>query len=866
LTAACRSWDDATVIRLFTQVSLREHRAHWGRALLVIAGIATGVALMVAIDLINTSVLLSFDRTFAALAGPADLEVTLGIGEVGFAEDTIDVVGRDPAVALAVPLVRGTIALADDPTETLQLFGAELNAEEDLARYGVRLASGRRDALAALTDGHAILVTEAFAARRGLSVGSAIALATPRGVDTYVIRGTLTSEGIARVLGGQLVVMDLAAAQTLLVKEGRIDQLDLVRRPGTDAAATRARIAAALPATLTVGTPDRRATRYADILAGLQATFDGMSMLCVLAGLFIVYNATATGVAHRASIIGTLRLVGGNARQLRALLLIEATVLGAAGAISGVVVGVVLARVLIALVGNVMGTMTQMRFFVPDLALDVRRQLGVGALGIVVALCAAWLPARQATTLEPLAVACGTLGRTHLSTRTLVLFFIGLVVLSAATIGAGEYWRLTPLAAGGSTACASAGIVAGLVVVSALGGVLPRFLPRLFGICGRVAAANVVRAPVRSGVTVGAIALVSGIALTIADITASYLQTAAEYVTEMHDGDLTVSAVATEGGWLETPLAPGIAAEIGRIAGVQRVETVRIVPGETFRGARIGLLALAPDALTRIGPALWRGGDRMRGREALAAGRGVTVSTIFSDRFGVRVGDRLDLDTPKGALTTPVVGITSDLSSNAGTVMLSRTLYEEWWGDPSISRVNVYLEPGVAVEDARRRIAAQLGDRYRLKILALRENLAYHDDKIRRAFAFADTLQLLVAIVTVAGIFDLLLSGIIERRRELAVWRLNGAAEVAVRSTIVIESLTLGALASAVGLGTGVVLSWTWVHVLIPRLIGYDLTYAFATLSTVVTIVLVLLMTALAGWAAASRATRASVLEGLRAE
>ncbi len=172
------------MIRLFTQVSLREHRAHWGRALLVIAGIATGVTLMVAIDLINTTVLLSFDRTFAALAGPADLEVTLGIGEVGFAEDTVDVVRRNPAVALAIPLVRGTIALADDPAETLQLFGAELNAEEDLARYGVRLASGRREALAALTDGHAILVTEAFAARRGAACRRAPRLRSRRRAES----------------------------------------------------------------------------------------------------------------------------------------------------------------------------------------------------------------------------------------------------------------------------------------------------------------------------------------------------------------------------------------------------------------------------------------------------------------------------------------------------------------------------------------------------------------------------------------------------------------------------------------------------------------------------------------------------------
>ena len=438
------------------------------------------------------------------------------------------------------------------------------------------------------------------------------------------------------------------------------------------------------------------------------------------------------------------------------------------------------------------------------------------------------------------------------------------MALSAAMIFGGERSGSMMLSAFGSTVWNGSGLVGTVAFVGAVAGAFSRWLPRLFGVAGRVAAANLVRMPVRSGVTVAAIALVTTLTFTLCNVTASYLATAAEYIAELHDGDLTVSAVATEGGWLETPLAPDIADEIGRMPGVRAVETARIVPGQAFRGGRIGLLALAPSALARLGPSLWRAGDRARGREALAAGEGVTVSTTFSERFPMGIGDRLELETPKGMLSLPIVGVMSDMSSNSGTVMLSRPLYETWWGDPSISRVNVYLEGGVTSEEARRRIVAQLGDRYRLKILSLRDNLAYHEDKIRRAFGFVNTLQLLLAIVTVAGIFDLLLSGILERRRELAIWRLMGADERAVRRTIVVESVTLGALAVASGLALGIVSSMIWVRLLIPRLIGYDLTFTFASLPTMFSAVLVLLMTALAGWAAAGKATRASVLDDMR--
>src|SRR6266404_2156099 len=57
-----------SMLRLFRAVSLRERRAHVGRALLIVAGVATGIALMVAFDVMNASVVTGFRQTFMALA------------------------------------------------------------------------------------------------------------------------------------------------------------------------------------------------------------------------------------------------------------------------------------------------------------------------------------------------------------------------------------------------------------------------------------------------------------------------------------------------------------------------------------------------------------------------------------------------------------------------------------------------------------------------------------------------------------------------------------------------------------------------------------------------------------------------------
>ena len=138
------------MLRLLRKVSLPQLSASWGRTALIVGGIATGVSLIVAIGIINTSVVRSIRRTIELIAGPAALEVVLGVGEVGFDQRAADIVRADPDVAAAIPLVRGTITLADDPAETLQLFGADFTAEEDLQRYPVVANTDRRELVRAI--------------------------------------------------------------------------------------------------------------------------------------------------------------------------------------------------------------------------------------------------------------------------------------------------------------------------------------------------------------------------------------------------------------------------------------------------------------------------------------------------------------------------------------------------------------------------------------------------------------------------------------------------------------------------------------------------------------------------------------------
>ena len=106
------------MIALLRTVSARDYRASPGRLALMLGGIASGVALIAALGIINESVVANFRTMLERAAGKAALQVTLGTGEVGFDESLVQTIGADPGVAQAFGFTRGALVAADQSGRT----------------------------------------------------------------------------------------------------------------------------------------------------------------------------------------------------------------------------------------------------------------------------------------------------------------------------------------------------------------------------------------------------------------------------------------------------------------------------------------------------------------------------------------------------------------------------------------------------------------------------------------------------------------------------------------------------------------------------------------------------------------------------
>jgi ABC-type lipoprotein release transport system permease subunit len=696
-----------------------------GLRLLVAAGIAAGVMPVVAIEVVNDSVLASLRDTMVRLSGAATLEVTQGFGEQPFPALLLGMVAGQKEVSAAMPLVRGTVALADDPGDTLQLVGLALSGKTDLDLSQARLSRHRGDVGTWSSEPQSIVLPTTLARRLGADIGGSIRLSTPRGTETFTVRGLLEPEGFARAFGGRLAVMDLAAAQDVLGKRKRLDQIDVLVKPDADGEALRGHLKSRLPQVLSVERPGERARLYEAALRPFQALLTGLGLLCLAAGVYVAYSAASAGATRGALHVAERRTAAAPSAQPFRLPMVEALMLGAIGTALGVASGMAVAPWCIGPVSDALATVFQIGFPVVELSVDPRRLVEVAILGIVATVFASSIAGRAAASL----------GRRD-------------VARAAAD----------PVAA-----------------------------PRRF--------------PIRTGSTIAAIAIVTTVAVALASVLLSRRESLNRYYDDggLLAGDLVVSAVASDGGWLEIPLLEQLGDELRAIPGVRAVDTVRAIPSQLYRGRRITVLGLSDGLLdpSRYGPQWYVDGDHRRAAAPLRRGVSANLAVALSERFGLHLGDSIELDTPAGPFPLPIAGIVRDYFSELGTVVVGRRLLIGLWDEPTVQRFSVFVQDGASVEAVRLGIARRLGDRHLLKVLTPGEVADHQSRLLDHAFAFTDAMQLLIVVVTFAGLFDLLLATVVE-----------GPA----RRTMVVRSVAVGALGALLGTAAGLLTAWVAVR------------------------------------------------------
>src|ERR1700761_7897664 len=335
------------MLRLFLVHSLRYFARHPVLTALNVVGIALGVTVFLAVQIINHSALESFRASIDIVAGKADLEV-IGDG-LRFDEKAWPIVDNDPDIVAATPTVEDVASLTDYPGEYLQLLGVDIFSDAPLRTFSLKNAQEQSpDVEDFLRDPSVVAISRPLSQRLKLKIGDPLRLETQTGTRTFHIGYILDFGDDAPGADEHLSVMDIANVQEDFLHAGKLTRISAIVRPGADFNAVAARLRSALPPNVVVQPPDRRNRQIERMLGAFQLNLTALSLISLLVGMFLIYNTVATAVVRRRHEIGVLRALGLSGRQVQALFVGEAIVLGIAGAALG-----------LALAGQLVGAVSQ---------------------------------------------------------------------------------------------------------------------------------------------------------------------------------------------------------------------------------------------------------------------------------------------------------------------------------------------------------------------------------------------------------------------------------------------------------------------------------------------------------------------------
>jgi len=791
-------------------------RHPWQLALALL-GICIGVAVIVAVDLANSSSRKAFLLSMNTINGEATHQIVAGPG--GVDEEFYVRLRIESGVRDIAPIVTGYVTVNG---LSMQVLGVDVFAERTFRSYTLPAAGSpdNRTSLNELTfrdfltTPGAVMMSSALATNLGLSVGEYFTTTSDGKDYPAVLVGTTHSSRSSAALGNVLVV-DIATAQHWFDKIGYLSRIDVRLSADQDTAAS---ILAVLPPGTELLSAESRTRSITEMSAAFMTNLTAMSLLALLIGTFLIYNSVSFAVLQRRGLIGVLRALGLTRRETFSLIVAEGAALGIAGAAFGVLLGVWLGEHLLLLVSQSINDLyfrvTVTNIVVSPISLLIGFVAGVGTTGL-----AAIVPAIEASGYRPQL----SLARSVLEQRTRRLLpLIGLAGLVAAALAL----IILPLSGTSLVAGLTAMFLLILgfalcipVMVDAVSRLTAGLAGRLGGATARLTVRDVSASLSRTGVAIVALAVAVSATVGVSVMVDSFRIAVSDWIGNSLRADIYVGV---PGGSLDSDLVRDIA----QLPGVAEVSSSRRIWLEMPEGRTRVLI------LDRAEPG--DGGTELLDAEAEETWRAfekegaVLVSEPYAYRNAVGRGDTLSLNTRRGPETFKIAATYRSYDANQGTVLMSRTTYRRYWDDEVIDSIGIYLTAdasSISVMDRMREISK---GRQSLLMRSNRELRALSLQIFDRTFVITDVLYWLAVAVAIIGILGSMLALQLERAREFAILRAIGMTPWQLGSMVTLQSGFIGLISGLAALPLGLLMAWVLIDVINRRSFGWQMDMSIA--------------------------------------
>ncbi|WP_327384968.1 ABC transporter permease [Streptomyces sp. NBC_01207] len=607
--------------------------------------------------------------------------------------------------------------------------------------------------------------------------------------------------------GAAVVYFDTATAQRgLLGSTDAFTHVNVVAKEGVSDEKLKRDVATAVGAdTYKIQTAKEAADSnrkdvgsFLDIMKYVMLGFAGIAFLV---GIFLIFNTFSMLVAQRTREIGLMRAIGADSGQILKSVVFEAFLLGVVGSLLGVGAGVGLAVGLMKIMGQL-----GMHLSTDDLTVAwTTPALGI-FLGVVVTIVSAFVPARRAGKVSPMAALreSGTpgdkkAGRVR-AALGLVLTGIGGAALflsaSAEEAVPGSMWLGTGVILTLIGFIVIGPLLAGVVVRALSGAVL-----RPFGPVGRLAERNALRNPRRTGATAAALMIGLALVACLSVVGSSMVASATEELDKTVGADYIVQTEAQQ------PVVPQVEEALRAAKGLDHVTPYRQVQATVT--APDGSSEKSDLAVTDPTYAQDLRRKMVTGEQVAAFGEGaLSVGSIYADKHHVKVGDELKVDFTGGRTATlKVAAITLDEGNiDRGSIYVSTATAAKFLPADKMPRPIMLLasaKDGQSDAAAYTAVKEALADYPQYQVQNRADYKQALNDQVGSLLNMVYGLLALAIIVAVLGVVNTLALSVVERTREIGLMRAIGLSRRQLRRMIRLESVVIALFGALLGLGLG---------------------------------------------------------------
>ncbi|MEV7614001.1 ABC transporter permease [Streptomyces sp. NPDC089799] len=793
------------------KTSMRNFVAHKGRmalsAVAVLLSVAFVCGTLVFTDTMNTT----FDKLFANTAA----DVTVGAKSADDVENPKN--GRPatiPGAAVAqVAKAQGvqraegsvvslSVTVVDaknknlGPTTGAPTIAASWNDQE---LKSMKVASGHapRGPTDAMVDADTVK-------KHKLKLGDEIRVITINGDFRAKIAGV--AEFTVTNPGATVVYFDTATAQRQLLGATELfTNINVTAAEGVTDAQLKANIATAVGAdTYKLQTAAEAADEgrkdVGSFLNIMKYVMLGFAGIAFLVGIFLIFNTFSMLVAQRTREIGLMRAIGSDRSQINRSVLTEALLLGVVGSVLGVGAGVGLAVGLMKLMGSF-----GMNLSTDDLTVVWTTPVVGMVLGIVVTVVSAWIPARRASRVSPMA-ALSSIGAPEDRRAGIVRAVIGLVLTGAGFAAL--------LLAGNADKAATGSLWLGLGVVLTLIGfvvigpllagavvrVLSGVVLRPFGSVGRLAERNALRNPRRTGATAAALMIGLALVACLSVVGSSMVASATDELDKSVGADFIVASDTGQ------PVMPQAEKAMRETKGLEHVTTYRTVEAKVTApdgSVKKTDLSVTDPTYPQDVRRKMRAGEH---KDAYAAGS-MAVGSVYADEHKLKIGDRMKVAFDGGKTAElKIAAITLDEGNlDRGAMYVSTATAQA--NVPAEMLPRPFMMLGKAkdgqADAAYESLKSTLAEYPQYSVRDQTDYKQALKDQVGTLLNMVYGLLGLAIIVAILGVVNTLALSVVERTREIGLMRAIGLSRRQLRRMIRLESVVIALFGALLGLGLG---------------------------------------------------------------